>query len=249
MNGESTKVAPHGPWPRDARTRLDAHRSALTPDVSVRPGPGVTRVIDMIEPSVPLLEDTADTDPLTQFGRWFSEAAAVMEAPEAMAVATADGEGRPSVRMALLKAWGASGFAFFTNYDSRKGRELEANPRAALLFHWDTTARQVRIEGAVERTTDAESDAYFASRHRGSQIGARASHQSQVADGRASLDRQVEAVAAEFDGVEVPRPPWWGGFRVVPSRFEFWQHRDDRLHDRLLYVPGGPGWRIERLQP
>jgi pyridoxamine 5'-phosphate oxidase len=203
----------------------------------------------MIEPAVPLLEDTVEPDPVAQFDQWYDEAAQVMEAPEAMAVATADVRGRPSVRMVLLKAWGDEGFVFFTNYDSRKGGELEGNPHAALLFHWEATGRQVRIEGPVERTSAAESDAYFATRPRGSQIGALASRQSQIAAGRTELDERVGAIIAEYEGVPVPRPPWWGGIRVTPASYEFWQHRDNRLHDRLTYTPEGPGWRIRRLQP
>ncbi len=203
----------------------------------------------MIQPPVPLLESTVDPDPVVQFGRWFGDAAEVMEAPEAMAVATADAEGRPSVRMVLLKAWDHDGFVFFTNYDSRKGRELEANPNAALLFHWEATARQVRIEGPVERTDARESDDYFGSRPHGSQLGARASRQSEVVADRAELDARIAEVSAEYEGRAVPRPHWWGGVRIVPRSFEFWQHRDDRLHDRLRYTPDGAGWRIERLQP
>jgi pyridoxamine 5'-phosphate oxidase len=203
----------------------------------------------MIEPDVPLLEDNVDPDPVAQFDQWYDEAAEVMEAPEAMALATADAEGRPSVRMVLLKAWGDDGFVFFTNYGSRKGRELEVNPHASLLFHWEATARQVRIEGIVERTSSEESDDYFATRPRGSQIGAIASHQSQIAIGRAELDRRVEAVSAAYEGRAVPRPAWWGGMRLTPRSYEFWQHRDNRLHDRLRYTPDGRGWRIERLQP
>jgi pyridoxamine 5'-phosphate oxidase len=202
----------------------------------------------MLEPDLPLLEGSVDPDPVHQFGRWFEESAAVMAAPEAMAVATADAGGRPSVRMVLLKSWD-DGFVFFTNYDSRKGRELTSNPQASLLFNWDATSRQVRIEGAVERTSDQESDAYFATRHRGSQIGAWASHQSQPAMGREELDRRVAKAAADFPEEPVPRPPWWGGIRVVPRVYEFWQHRDNRLHDRIRYTPDGPGWRVERLQP
>jgi pyridoxamine 5'-phosphate oxidase len=203
----------------------------------------------MIEPDEPLLEDSVDSDPVAQFGRWYEQSAVVMDAPEAMAVATADREGRPSVRMVLLKEWDDRGFVFFSNYDSRKGRELSDNPQASLLFHWEATARQVRIEGAVERTSDEESDAYFATRHRGSQIGAWASHQSQPTSGRPDLDRRVEESAAEFAEGPVPRPPWWGGIRVVPRSYEFWQHRDNRLHDRIRYTPDGSGWRIDRLQP
>jgi pyridoxamine 5'-phosphate oxidase len=151
--------------------------------------------------------------------------------------------------MVLLKAWGPDGFVFFTNYDSRKGRELAVNPRASLLFNWEATSRQVRIEGPAERTSDGESDAYFATRPRGSQIGALASHQSQTVAGRDELDRWVEAVIAEYGDGPIPRPPWWGGVRVTPLVFEFWQHRDNRLHDRLRYTPDDRGWQVQRLQP
>jgi pyridoxamine 5'-phosphate oxidase len=206
-------------------------------------------VID--EPDGHLSEQDADPDPVVQFGRWFELAASRMDAPEAMAVSTVGPDGHPSSRMVLLKSWGDDGFVFFTNYDSRKGRELASAPYAALLFHWEPPARQVRIEGPVVRTDEATSDAYFATRHRGSQIGAHASHQSQPVGTRSELDQRVAALTAEFEGRSVPRPPWWGGQRIVPERFEFWQHRNDRLHDRLVYLPeaSGSGWRLERLQP
>jgi pyridoxamine 5'-phosphate oxidase len=199
--------------------------------------------------SEPLLESHADPDPLVQFGRWFDDAAAVVVHPEAMAVATAGRDGRPSVRMVLLKSWGAEGFIFHTNYESRKGRELAANPHAALLFYWEPRGRQVRIEGTVAWAGGEESDAYFATRPRGARIGARASHQSEPVESRSALEAEVSAVEAEFAGQEVPRPPWWGGVRVTPTAFEFWQNRDDRLHDRLLYRPGPRGWVVARLQP
>jgi pyridoxamine 5'-phosphate oxidase len=203
----------------------------------------------MADPFEPLLEDAVDPDPLVQFGRWFDDAATVVASPEAMAVATVDPDGRPSVRMVLLKAWGADGFVFHTNFDSRKGRELAVNPHAALLFYWEPKGRQVRIEGIVERTDDLESDAYFATRPPGSQIGAHASHQSQPIADRSLLDRRVEEVKARYAGGPVPRPPWWGGLRVRPQGYEFWQNRADRLHDRLRYTPDAAGWRITRLQP
>jgi pyridoxamine 5'-phosphate oxidase len=203
----------------------------------------------MIEPSEPLLEADVDPDPVVQFGHWFERALEQLEAAEAMAVSTVGDSGRPSSRMVLLKQWDHDGFVFFTNTDSRKGGELSANPFAALLFHWEPLARQVRIEGRVEPTDDHTSDAYFASRPRGSQIGAHASHQSRVIDSRSALDRRVAELAAEYEGRPVPRPAWWGGWRVVPDRFEFWQHRNDRLHDRILYLPDGDGWSIDRLQP
>ena len=203
----------------------------------------------MTPESKPLLESGADPDPLVQFGRWFDEAAAVVPHPEAMAVATADIGGHPSVRMVLLKGWDANGFVFHTNFDSRKGRELTENPYAALLFHWDPLGRQVRIEGPVERIPERDSDSYFQTRPRGGQIGARASQQSRVIVNREELDREVKILEAQFAGQEVPRPPWWGGLRVQPRMFEFWQNREDRLHDRLRYTPAGDGWKIDRLQP
>jgi pyridoxamine 5'-phosphate oxidase len=203
----------------------------------------------MADPSEPLWEGTADPDPLVQFGRWFDDAARLMDSPEAMALATADSGGRPSVRMVLLKSWDERGFVFHTNYDSRKGRELDEHPHAALLFYWEPTGRQVRIEGPVVHLGDEESDAYFATRPRGGQIGARASHQSEPVESRGALEGLVAAVEAEYAGGAVPRPPWWGGVRVVPEVYEFWQNRDDRLHDRLRYTPGAEGWEITRLQP
>jgi len=149
----------------------------------------------------------------------------------------------------LLKGWGRGGFVFHTNFDSRKGHDLADNPEAALLFHWDPLGRQVRIEGPVDRLPDPDSDAYFQSRPRGAQIGALVSHQSRTVEDRESLDREVKRLESEFAGKEVPRPSWWGGLRVHPRSFEFWQNREDRLHDRLRYSPDGPGWKIDRLQP
>jgi pyridoxamine 5'-phosphate oxidase len=203
----------------------------------------------MVNPVDPLLESSVEPDPLVQFGRWFEEAARVMASPEAMVVASADAEGRPSARMVLLKAWGESGFVFHTNYDSRKGHELTENPHAALLFYWEPRGRQVRIEGSVERTGDEESDAYFATRPRGGQISAYASHQSRSIADRQRLDAKADALTAEYAGRAVPRPPWWGGLRVSPRSFEFWQNREDRLHDRLRYTPAAGGWDVTRLQP
>ncbi len=200
-------------------------------------------------PAEPLLEATADPDPFVQFGRWFDDAAVDASSPEAMAVATVAPGGGPSVRMVLLKSWDERGFVFFTNYTSRKGVDLDGEPRTALLFHWEHRGRQVRIEGSGAPTSDAESDAYFAGRPRGSQLSARVSWQSRPVADRGVLEEAVRVVAEEFAGREVPRPPWWGGIRVAPSRFEFWQHREDRLHDRLLYEPAGGGWRVTRLQP
>jgi pyridoxamine 5'-phosphate oxidase len=181
----------------------------------------------------------------------------VLRAPEAIAVATATADGIPSVRMVLLKQWGPAGFDFFTNYDSRKSHELTTNPRAALLVYWEPLGAQVRVEGPVRRLSPEASDAYFATRDRLSQIGAHASHQSRPIDSRRELDDAVETNRAAFEGGEVPRPPWWGGWRVEHDRIEFWRQRDNRLHDRLRYQrrggsrddPATPGWTVERLQP
>jgi pyridoxamine 5'-phosphate oxidase len=186
-----------------------------------------------------------DADPLRQFQKWFDEATSVVRAREAMAVATANADGAPSVRMVLLKSADERGLVFFTHYTSRKGRELEANPKAALLFHWDPLGRQVRVEGAVERVSAEESDAYFATRPAGARAGARASRQSEVLGDRAELERR----AAELTEADLTRPETWGGFRVVPDAWEFWQHRDDRLHDRFRYTRRAGAWLIERLYP
>jgi pyridoxamine 5'-phosphate oxidase len=195
-----------------------------------------------------LLESQVDPDPLRQFARWFEEAAAAGVAmPEAMALATATGDGRPSVRMVLLKGFDERGFSFYTGYESRKGRELAENPRAALLFHWPR--RQMRIEGPVERLTAEESDAYFASRPRGSRLSAIASRQSEVVSSREELEVRVAELDERFAGAEPPRPDRWGGFRLVPETYELWQHRDDRLHDRLRYRRDGDAWLVERLSP
>jgi pyridoxamine 5'-phosphate oxidase len=186
-----------------------------------------------------------DSDPLRQFQNWFDDAADVVRAREAMAVATATAESAPSVRMVLLKAADERGLVFFTHYTSRKGRELEANPQAALLFHWDPLGRQVRVEGRVERVSPEESDAYFATRPAGARVGASASRQSEVLTDRGELERRV----AELGEAELPRPQTWGGFRVIPEAWEFWQHRDDRLHDRFRYTRRDGAWLIERLYP
>lgn len=199
--------------------------------------------------STPLDEADIDPDPVAQFGRWFEEAGAEARMPEAVALATVDDRGRPSLRMVLMKGWDERGFEFHTNYESRKGRELEENPRAALLFYWDAFGRQIRIEGTVERLSAAESDAYFDTRPLGAQIGAHASQQSRPTASREALDRRVQELTREYEGRPVPRPVWWGGYRLRPDCFEFWQNRDDRLHDRLRYLPEGSSWRIDRLQP
>jgi pyridoxamine 5'-phosphate oxidase len=199
----------------------------------------------------PLLEEDVDPNPLQQFLAWFDEARdAGVPMPEAAAVATADSAGSPSVRMVLVKQFDERGFVFFSNYGSRKGQELAVNPRAALLFHWQPLGRQVRIEGPVKRTSAEESARYVHSRPRGSQLSALASPQSRPVDSRQALEERVFELAARHAGGELPLSEEWGGYRVSPESFEFWQHRDDRLHDRLRYRPTSDGrWRIERLGP
>jgi pyridoxamine 5'-phosphate oxidase len=199
----------------------------------------------------PLREQDVDPDPLRQFSTWFEQAAAAgIRAPEAAALATATPDGAPSVRFVLVKVADAAGFVFYSNYASRKGRELAANPRAALVFHWDRLGRQVRLEGAVQRTDAAESAAYIRSRPRASQVSALASPQSAVVESREQLERWVAELAARYEGAELPLPESWGGFRLVPESFEFWQHREDRLHDRVRYTRRRDGgWRLERLAP
>ena len=199
----------------------------------------------------PLREQDVDPDPQRQFAAWFADAArAGVREPEAMAVATSSPAGAPSVRMVLLKSYDARGFVFYTNYESRKGLELAENPRAALLFYWDPLGRQVRIEGGVQRTSPEESAAYIGSRTRGSQLSALSSPQSSSVAGRDALEERVAELTKRYEGGELPIPDWWGGFRVAPDSYEFWQHREDRLHDRLRYTPaGGDTWGIVRLAP
>lgn len=193
--------------------------------------------------------DGLHDDPLAQFHLWFAEAAATNPVPEAVALATATRDGRPSVRMVLVKRADERGFAFHTNLESRKGEELAANPRAALLFHWRDPGRQVRVEGAVERVSDAEAEEYFRTRPLGSRLAAWASPQSRPLADRAELERRYAEVVERFGGADPPLPPHWGGFRVVPDAWEFWEHGEDRLHDRVRYERDGAGWRRERLAP
>jgi pyridoxamine 5'-phosphate oxidase len=193
------------------------------------------------------------TDPFLRFGELLERARATgLPEPTAMALTTVGAEGRPSTRMVLLKGFDARGFVFYTNLGSRKAREIAGNPHVALCFHWQPLEAQVRIEGRAEPVSEAEADAYFASRPRGSRIGAWASRQSELLPGRATLEERVREVEARFAGEEIPRPPFWSGFRVVPDRIEFWQGMPGRLHDREVFTaePGAPGgWRVERLYP
>jgi pyridoxamine 5'-phosphate oxidase len=190
-----------------------------------------------------------DPNPIAQFHAAVARAQAAGVDTTPTTLATADADGRPSARMVLLRGVDERGFVFHTNYNSRKGRELDANPYAALCFHWPTLEEQIRIEGAVARLPADESDAYFAGRPRGSQIGAWASAQSEELAEREQFDAQYAAAEARFAGKPVPRPPYWGGFLLAPSRIEFWYGRSSRLHDRILYVREGTEWRIKRLYP
>jgi len=189
-------------------------------------------------------------DPFEQFRTWFEQALATPELlePHGVTVATADARGRPSSRVVLLRQWDARGFVFYTNYESRKGAELAENPFGAMLFWWTVLQRQVRIEGAVERVLAVESDAYFATRPRGHRLSAWASRQSAVVPDRATLERAMTEADARFPH-EVERPPYWGGYRLVPDRFEFWQGRPNRVHDRIAYARDAGGWTLSRLSP
>lgn len=201
----------------------------------------------------PLLETDCHPDPLRQFQAWYEPALEDGGLPHAVAnavtLATADAQGRPSARVVLLKRYGQDGFVFFTNYKSRKGQELAENPWGALLFWWPTPNRQVRVEGPVERVGAQESEAYFATRPYGSQLGAWASEQSQVIGSRTELEERLKALKDRYAPGEVPCPPHWGGYRLIPESLEFWQDRPDRLHDRIRYTRLETGWRLDRLAP
>ena len=196
-----------------------------------------------------LSESSAAADPFVQFGNWFEEYlnSSPLE-PNAFVLSTSDANGRPSSRVVLLKGFDPRGFVFFTNYESKKARDLDANPNAALNFFWPELERQVRVAGLAERTSVEESETYFASRPVASQVGAWASKQSGILSDRKELEDRVEEVTTRFDG-NIPCPPFWGGFRVVPTSFEFWQGRRSRLHDRICYEKDGDSWRIFRLYP
>lgn len=214
---------------------------------------GPTSIADLRREYALARLDEADVshDPIVEFARWFAEAQeAHVPEPNAMTLATATPDGEPSARIVLLKAFDERGFVFFTDYRSRKGGELEANPRAALVFRWGEVERQVRITGGVALASREESETYFRSRPLGSRLGAWASYQSQVIPGRALLEQDFRQVEQRFGAGDVPLPPYWGGYRVVPDTIEFWQGRESRLHDRIRYVrQSGKGWRVERLSP
>lgn len=191
-----------------------------------------------------------DKDPFARFEAWFTDAReSEPDVPDAAALATADETGMPDVRMVLLKAWGPDGFVFYTNADSAKGDEIKANPQAAMCFHWKSLGRQVRLRGPVEQVSDEQADAYFDSRDRGSRIGAWASQQSRPLEGRFALEKAVAKYAAKYAIGTVPRPDYWTGFRILPQSIEFWQQRDHRLHDRLIYRRDGDGWAADWLYP
>ncbi len=196
-----------------------------------------------------LTENSINKDPFKQFSKWFEQAmSADFILPNAMALATATMEGKPSVRMVLLKEFDESGFVFFTNYSSKKGKDLESNPQASVLFYWESLERQVRIDGSVEKITKQESEAYFATRPIKSRVGAWASNQSSVIESRSAIVKDFLKYLVKF-GKNVPLPPAWGGYRLKPEEFEFWQGRPNRLHDRIRFTKHKDGWKIERLAP
>ena len=200
--------------------------------------------------AVRLREDELADDPIEQVRRWLGEARAFgLPMPEAMTLATSDAAGRPSARIVLLHGIEAKGFVFHTNYESRKGRELEANPQAAFVLYWQPLGRQIRIEGSIERVSEEESAHYFRTRPRGGQLGAWASRQSEQIESRDVLEERVRRLEREYEGREVPLPPFWGGYRLRPDRIELWQHGEDRLHDRIVYQRSGDGWTHSRLSP
>ena len=197
-----------------------------------------------------LSEENAGSEPIALFGKWFKEAErAGIFLSEAITLATATRDGKPSARMMLLKGFGEEGFTFFTNYESRKAGQIEENPRAAIICHWPTLQRQIRIEGTLARLSEEESYAYFSTRSRGSQIGAWASKQSQTLENRRELEDMVKEYEAKFAGKDVPLPPFWGGYLLTPERMEFWQGRADRLHDRFRFLREGDGWTRARMSP
>jgi pyridoxamine 5'-phosphate oxidase len=200
--------------------------------------------------AVRLREEELADDPIEQFRLWFDEARALgLPMPEAMTLATAAADGRPSARIVLLHGIEANGFVFHTNYESRKGRDLEVNPRAALVLYWQPLGRQIRVEGSIERVSEEESAQYFRTRPRGGQLGAWASRQSEQIESRDILEERLRRLDREYEGREVPVPPFWGGYRLLPDRIELWQHGEDRLHDRFAYERSGDGWTRSRLSP
>lgn len=203
-----------------------------------------------LPPDPVLTAEMLTADPMEQFARWYADAEeAGQPEPEAMSLATVSPEGAPSVRIVLLKRHDGRGFTFYTNRTSRKAGEMAANSAVALAWRWYTLERQVRVTGQVSFATDADSDAYFASRPRGSQIGAWASHQSQILAERSALEDRIAELEARYEGQDIPRPPFWGGYVVTPDTVEFWQGRRSRLHDRFRYARAGAGWQIDRLSP